>query len=77
MYIIYNHFGIYEFACSGIDDKMYIFIINNEFVDEIIPYLSKKLNLHSSAFSIKLIENIPKNSSGKIMYKELEKFYVT
>ena len=64
-----------EFACTGIDDKMYIFITNDKFIDEIVPFISSKINLHQSAFEVKLIECIPKNSSGKIIYKELEKFY--
>ena len=74
-HIIYEHFGISDFACAGVDDKMYIFVIDKKFADEIIPYLSNKLNLHSSAFCVKVIEDIPKNSSGKIIYRELEKFY--
>ena len=76
-HLLYEHFKIADIACSGIDNKMYIFINTDKFIDDIIPYLSKKLNLHPSAFSVKLIEEIPKNSSGKIMYKELEKFCFT
>ena len=75
-HLLYEHFTIADIACSGIDNKMYIFVNTDKFIDDIIPYLSKKLNLHPSAFSVKLIEEIPKNSSGKIIYKELEKFYV-
>ena len=74
-HLLYEHFKIVDIACSGIDDKMYIFLTAEKFADEIVPYLSNKLNLHSSAFCVKVIEDIPKNSSGKIIYKELEKFY--
>ena len=74
-HLLYEHFKITDIACSGIDDKMYIFLTAEKFADEIVPYLSNKLNLHSSAFCVKVIEDIPKNSSGKIIYKELEKFY--
>ena len=72
-HIIYEHFGITDVACAGIDDKMYIFLTKNN--EDIISYLSNKLNLHSSAFCIKVIKDIPKNTSGKIIYKKLEKYY--
>lgn len=71
-HLLYEKFHI-EVACAGVDDKMYIFVTEEE--SDIVKYLSEKLNLHSSAFNVKVIEEIPKNSSGKIIYKELEKYY--
>ncbi len=62
-----------EFACSGVDDKMTIFTVDECLIPEITPYISKELNLHPSAFIVKFTEEIPKNSSGKIMYSELDK----
>lgn len=73
-HIIRQHFDIAEVACSGVDDKMIVFITEEKFLNEIVPYLSKKLNLHPTAFEVKVIANIPKNSSGKIIYSELEKY---
>lgn len=73
-HIIRQHFDIVEVACSGVDDKMIVFITEEKFFNEIVPYLSKKLNLHPAAFEVKVIANIPKNSSGKIIYSELEKY---
>ena len=74
-HILYEHFGITEIACAGIDDKMYIFVTDNSVAENIVSYLSLKLNLNHAAFKVKLIEKIPKNAFGKITYKELEKFY--
>lgn len=70
-HILRQKFNI-EVAASGIDDKMKIFITDENFLKDISPFLSEKLNLHPAAFSVKFIEEIPKNSSGKIIYKDLE-----
>ena len=73
-HILRQHFDITEIACSGVDDKMIVFITEEKFLNEIVPYLSKKLNLHPAAFEVNVIANIPKNSSGKIIYSELENY---
>ena len=60
-----------EVACAGRDDKMTIFITTENLDDEILNFASEKLNLHPSAFQVKYIAEIPKNSAGKIVYSEL------
>ena len=62
-------------ACAGVDDKMYIFTTDEALCGKLVPYLSEKLATHHSAFREKLIPKIPKNSSGKTIYKELEPYY--
>lgn len=62
-------------ACAGVDDKMYIFTTDEALYGKLAPYLAEKLATHHSAFREKLIPKIPKNSSGKTIYKELEPFY--
>lgn len=62
----------FEVACTGIDDKMKIFITDENFLKDVAPFLSEKLNLHPAAFAVKFITEIPKNSSGKVIYKDLE-----
>ena len=71
-HIVRQKFNV-ETACSGVDDKMKIFITDEKFVKDIAPFLSEKLNLHPSAFKVKFIKDIPKNSSGKTIYGKLEK----
>ena len=71
-HILRQKFNI-EVAAAGVDDKMKIFITDEKFLKDVTPFLSEKLNLHPSAFELKFIEEIPKNSSGKIIYSDLEK----
>lgn len=61
-----------DVAVAGVDDNMKIFITEEKFMKEMAPYLSEKLNLHPAAFKIILLEEIPKNSAGKVIYGELQ-----
>ena len=74
-HILRQHFGEIEVACAGIDDNLYIFVTQEELVPEIVPFLSAKLGLHHSAFTARCIAEIPKNTSGKTVYRELERYY--
>ena len=55
-----------EFACVGNDKQMNIFITDESLKNEIIPYISDKTKLHSSAFRVSVVEKIPRNENGKV-----------
>lgn len=60
-----------ECACVGNDNILKIYLVdNNEKI--VFNYLCKNLKLNPKSFSINLINEIPKNSSGKINYKKLK-----
>ena len=50
---------------------MCIFINDENRIDEIKKFISSKIGLHHSTFTIKSIDEIPKNSSGKTIYSRL------
>jgi long-chain acyl-CoA synthetase len=58
-------------ACIGEDDKMVIYITDHNKVVEIQRYLSLKTGINIQAFSVRHIDEIPKNSSGKTIYSGL------
>ena len=62
-------------ACGGVDDKMYVFVTAENHEAGIKKFLSEKMSLNPSAFEIKHIEKIPRSESGKVLYKELDKYY--
>ena len=64
-----------DLACGGMDDKMYIFIASDGPEAEIKQFASIKTGLNQLAFKIVHLESIPRNESGKTVYKELEKYY--
>ena len=73
--LIKAQFPEIECACAGIDDNMILFITNSLYKDRIISFISEKTGLNRAAFSVKIIEDIPKNEAGKTLYKELTKYY--
>lgn len=72
--LIKERFKIENCACTGRDDKMFIFLTSDSEANEIIPYISKYTSLHPTAFKVVVIDKIPKNETGKILYKELDNY---
>lgn len=70
--LIKSNFNIIECACAGVDDKMSIYVLESTKTKEIIDYVSKITGLNHMAFQIVVVDEIPKNESGKTLYKELE-----
>jgi acyl-coenzyme A synthetase/AMP-(fatty) acid ligase len=58
-------------ACVGTDNKMIIYITEKGRENEIKQFISAKTNINFSAFEVRYIASIPKNSSGKIIYSDL------
>lgn len=68
--IVSRFFG--ECACVGVDDLLIIFVKLNSDVSKIKTMISQKINTNYRAIDVRCIINIPRNSSGKILYSELE-----
>ncbi len=69
--------GKYEIdvACAGVDDHMFIFLTDASIADEVKEYVSQTTKLNPAAFRTVIIDEIPKNDSGKTQYTALEKYY--
>ena len=61
-----------ECACSGIDDALKIFITEPEVENRIKKYISQKTGIHIKGFEIIVVDEIPRNETGKILYSELD-----
>ena len=72
--LIKGEFDI-EVASSGIDDHMYIFVVDQAVADSVREFVIGKTKLNPVAFKVIVIDEIPKNESGKTLYKELTKYY--
>jgi long-chain acyl-CoA synthetase len=68
--ILLKNKGI-ETACVGRDNFLVVYIIDSEQISITKDFLISKLGIHFSVFDIRLINTIPKNSSGKILYSKL------
>lgn len=60
-----------ECACTGQDDHMKIYITEPGRQDEILRFISEKTGINALGFEVILIDKIPKNESGKILYANL------
>ena len=63
-----------EVASTGVDDHMYIFVTDKELAEPVRKYIISKTKLNTAAFKTIVIDEIPKNESGKTLYKELSKY---
>ena len=73
--MIKGEFNNAEVACAGIDDHMYIFIVDESISGDVKKFVVGKTKLNPTAFKVVVIDAIPKNDSGKTLYRELEKYY--
>ena len=64
-----------EVASTGVDDHMYIFVTDEKKADPVRDFVISKTKLNPAAFKVLVIDGIPKNDSGKTLYKELAKYY--
>jgi long-chain acyl-CoA synthetase len=62
---------IQDCVCAGTDDKMVIYITEQDKENLVRNYISQKLGINHNAFKVKYIEKIPKNSAGKTEYSKL------
>lgn len=61
-----------ECACTGVDDKLTIHMTDSSQGDAMRSHMAGKLGLHPSAICIHIVSEIPKNSSGKVQYAQLQ-----
>ncbi len=62
-----------EIASAGVDDHLYIFITEKGSEERVKSFIVDKTKLNPVAFCVIVIDEIPKNDSGKIQYQELTK----
>ena len=60
-----------ECACTGTDEKMLVYITQPQYATLVKERLVDKTKLVASAFEIKVVDAIPKNEAGKILYSKL------
>lgn len=72
--MIKGEFEIEE-ASAGVDDHLYIFITDEKMAEPVRQFVITKTKLNPAAIKSMVLNEIPKNESGKTLYKELAKYY--
>lgn len=72
--LLKEHFEGIDFACTGTDDHLVLYAERTMLAsgEEIISWLEQMTGIHPRAVQIRQVEKIPKNESGKTLYKELK-----
>lgn len=60
-----------ECACVGTDEKMIVYITDENYTQQVKEELVEKTKIVASAFVVEVIDSIPKNEAGKILYSKL------
>jgi long-chain acyl-CoA synthetase len=61
----------YDCACTGVDDDLHVYITNKEVEQNVKDVLTKTFGIRPPSFSIRCVEEIPRNASNKIQYASL------
>ena len=62
----------FENACTGVDDRLIVHVIDAERIDEILGIVQSFVSVNKSAIIVRATEVIPRSESGKILYSALE-----
>ena len=71
--IIKSKFPGLECACVGTDEKMLVYLTDENYKNQVKEELVSRLKLVASSFEVRVINEIPKNEVGKILYASLDK----
>ncbi len=61
-----------EGICSGSDDFLKVYVVDDINLESLKIYLSEKTHINRSGIEVKRVDFIPRNSSGKVIYSEIE-----
>jgi long-chain acyl-CoA synthetase len=61
----------FDCACAGDDQLLRIYITDASRRAEVVPFVQNLTHLHNSGLKAILVEKIPRNEAGKILYTEL------
>ena len=72
--LIQQEFEI-ECACSGTDQRMNVYITDASKKAEVLEFIAAKTNLYKTLFKVFVVDEILRNDSGKIRYKDMDAKY--
>lgn len=69
--LLKHHFDTVDIACSGIDDELWIYVVDEGLKDKAIEYVFTEIDINRKLQKACVIPEIPKNDSQKIQYSAL------
>ncbi len=69
--ILNKEFPSCEFACTGEDDRLKIYGAGDISIDAVSDLCRKRLGIERKMLVVSMMDRLPRNSSGKLIYSEL------
>lgn len=60
-----------EVACSGIDDRVTVWVTDGRHQAELPRFLAERTAIHASAYQVRVVAKLPRTAAGKIDYRAL------
>ena len=60
-----------ECACVGTDEKMLVYLTDGRYRQSVKDELVSRLKLVATSFEVRVVDEIPKNETGKVLYAKL------
>lgn len=60
-----------EVACTGLEDRVTVWITDDQHKVELPGFLAERTAIHSSAYQVRVIDSLPRTPTGKIDYQFL------
>ncbi len=73
--LIKQYFNGIDCVCAGIDDALYVFILDVTILEDVSKFIHEKTSINRAAVKVKVISEIPRSESGKILYPKLDQYY--
>lgn len=69
--MIKREFEELDCASDGTDELMKVYITDENYAKQVEELISERTHINNSAFTVIVIDKIPRNESGKTLYKDL------
>lgn len=69
--LLKRHFDTAEIACSGKDDELWIFVVDEGLKAEVVEYVFAEMDINRKLQKVQVIPAIPRNASQKVLYSQL------
>ena len=69
--MIKREFENLDCASDGTDELMKVYITDEKYAKQVEDLITERTHINHTAFTVIVIDKIPRNESGKTLYKEL------
>ena len=70
--IVKGKYAGLECACVGTDEKMLVYLTDEKYMQAVKEELVSRLKLVATSIEVRIINEIPKNGTGKVLYAKLD-----